>query len=258
MIFDLNGKLLCRSSILMSKRSRPTTFAAGTRFKPARKRQYGGARRGAIVPGVTRQAGYYGRYNRPNQTSEKKFFDGTRAIQVLTAAGIVLNPSLNIIVQGVTEQQRVGRKAVISQVNIRGEMFIASGANPNDNFNRVRLIVYCDKQTNGAAAVATDILETDDIDSFRNLENAGRFVILSDKTSNFNQSISGNGTIVDSSKVGRAWKFNSNINLPIQFSGATGAITEACCNNIGVIAWCGPFTTTAPSISYKWRLRYTD
>ncbi len=215
-------------------------------------RRYGGK-------GFTRNVGYYGRYN-ANPGRELKFFDGTRAIASATEAGVIYDDSLNHIVQGVAEQQRIGRKVTITKLSMRGLVKLPAQANGDDAFNRIRIIIYQDKQTNGATAAVTDLLDTADIDSFRNLENSGRFNFFYDKTITFMppnayfDSVAAQRRV---NEIGKNWRFNKDCNIPVIFNSTTGAITEMPTNNIGIMAICGTFATVAPQFQYKWRVRFT-
>ena len=64
---------------------------------------------------------------------------------------------------------------------MKGRHQIAS-TNSSAASNLVRIIVYLDRQCNGAAAGVTDLLESASYLSFRNLANQSRFKFLYDKT----------------------------------------------------------------------------
>ncbi len=100
----------------------------------------------------------------------------------------------------------------------------------------VRLIMYQDKQANGAVATALNILETDNYQSFRNLTETGRFTILMDNTVDLNpRAGGGNGTTSDWAGFTISGSFFKKCNIPLEFSAGTGAITELRSNNVGVL-----------------------
>ncbi len=210
------------------------------------------ARRGG--KGYTRTAGYYGRFM--GKSGENKFFDTLRGSQAANAAGTIIDPSLCLIPQGVTESTRVGRKCVIKSLHLKGELRLPNFA-AGDQCDLFRLIIYVDKQTNGAAATASDILEASvTLHSFRNLANSGRFRILLDKVYPMNsQAGEGNGTTFVFNEFLRSLNINKKLNLPLEFSCTTDAITELRSNNIGVLGVShGGYAT----ISYKARVRFSD
>lgn len=101
----------------------------------------------------------------------------------------------------------------------------------------VRVIMFLDKQANGATAAVTDILETASFLSFNNLANSGRFQTLLDKTVTLNyMTLASDGAgLVSSANKFTDFSFHKRCNIPIEFSATTGAITEIRSNNIGVL-----------------------
>ncbi len=211
--------------------------------------------RKAFVPGVDRVGGYYGRYSA--RGGELKFFDIDIDDAVVAASAVT--DSVNKIAQGVTEITRVGRKCTIKSIHWRYQITlpeIDAAADPALG-DTLRIILYVDKQCNGATIAATDLLETANFQSFRNLANSGRFNILCDKTHSINYTAmaSDNAGVVSQSAVNLNYVFNMKVNLPIEFNAATGAITEIRSNNIGVLlttanGLCGFFSAM--------RLRFSD
>lgn len=200
--------------------------------------------------GTTRLAGYYGRY--PPVGSENKFKDFDTAVTpVATTGDIVLN-SICTIAQGTNESERIGRKATITKVLWRYSVKLATTATIADSSDIVRVILYVDKQCNGAAAAVTDILDAAQFDSFLKLENSGRFRILMDKfhTVSAQAGIAGN--------IGEVIVFRTkfcDVNLPIEYSSTTGAIAEIRSNNIGILA----ISKSAHCVfDGKLRIRYSD
>lgn len=181
------------------------------------------------IPGYTRTVGAYGR-SLP-LSFEKKYFD-TSVISTGDATAGVIIPSLNLIAQGTTDQSRVGNKITIRNINIHAycnndDQLTAAYAGSN-----VRVIVYLDKQTNGAAAGVTDLLKTAAITSFRNMDQVDRFVILVDKIV-FNPVESANAAHTSNQR--HYWSVNKKCNIPVHFSSTTGGITEVRSNNIGIL-----------------------
>lgn len=227
-----------------------------------RKRKRGAPRVIRRQKGFARIGGYYGRYRplmgrRAQSLGELKFHDVALNDVVVASTGAV-TATINIIPQGVTEKQRVGRKCTIKAVHWKYTVTLPTTAGATvTNGDVLRMILYQDKQANGETAVNSDILEdaTDNL-SFYNLANESRFVILLDKTVSINpMAAAGDGAANDTPQVTKSLEFNKRCSIPLEFDAATGAITEIRSNNLGVLlisqnAVCG-FTS-------NFRLRYAD
>lgn len=185
----------------------------------------------APPPGVWRTGGFYGRFTGPQ--AEMKFHDKDVAIVGATAGA--LDTSLNLVAQGAGESERVGRKIVVRKFNCHWTCFLDPTATAGSTSDLLRVIFYVDKQANGAAATAAQILETGSsypYQAFRNLANVDRFQILKDFTVALNAMGSTGASATETQKQGR---FSLNCNIPIEFDGATGALTEIRSNNIGCL-----------------------
>ena len=204
--------------------------------------------------GFDRVGGFYGRYG--GRRSEQKFHD-LELNANLAGAGAVTD-SLNLIAQNVTESGRIGRKCTISNVSWRYSISlpeidaVATPASPDV----VRVIVFLDKQCNGATATVTDVLESANFQSFNNLANKSRFRTLMDRTHNINYlTLASDGAaVVSSANVREDFSWYKKCSIPLEFDGVTGAITELRSNNIGVLLISRDGLATLDS---KFRLRFT-
>ncbi len=189
-----------------------------------------------FTPGRDRIGGFYGRY--AGRGGELKFHDVDLDDAVVASAGTVA-PSINLIAQGVTESTRVGRKCTLTSIHWRYRITLPvrdAQATPQ-SLDSCRTIMYVDKQCNGAAAAVTDLLESADIHSFRNLSNSQRFMFLLDETTdvNYKTLASDNAGVVSQGAVAFEHQFNKRCNLPIEFNSTTGVIAEIRSNNVGVL-----------------------
>lgn len=162
---------------------------------------------------------------------EKKFIDGAIDATPSTTGTFSL---LSTIPQGADESERVGRKTIITDILLRGHILWGSttGAAPLTE-NRFRLMVVQDKQPNKAIFAVTDLLETADINSYRNLAQAKRFEVLFDRT--YTRSAvagHGDGTTNDFGTV--MFPFNINLKpcIDMEYSGADGAIDKQTVNSV--------------------------
>lgn len=237
---------------LKRKRNAFTSSAYAVSLKP--KPSYYKKRR--FTPGKDRVGGFYGRY--AGRDSELKFHDVDLDDAVITLGGQITE-TINIIPQGVTESQRIGRKCTIKQILWHYQLNLPEAdavANP-PNPDAVRVIMYLDKQANGAAAAVTDIIESADWQSFRNLANSSRFTILLDRMvqMNYDTMASDGAGLVSTSKVNWDLTFYKNCNIPLEFNSTTGAMSEIRSNNLGVLLL---GQNGVAGFGSKIRLRYSD
>ncbi len=208
------------------------------------------------MPGFTRTTGFYGRY--APGTGELKFHDVAVDDAVVPTAGAILD-SINLIPQGVTEKTRVGRKCVIRSINWRFNYSLPAQADQADigTGETIRIIMFLDKQCNGATATVLGILETADYQSFNNLANKGRFRTLMDRTYPLNRinSVTDGASTSSSALLTYCDTFFKKVNIPIEFDNTTGAITEIRSNNVGVL-----FITQAGVAGFNSnvRVRFSD
>ncbi len=103
-------------------------------------------------------------------------------------------------------------------------------------------MLYWDKQCNGAAASVTDILESNNYNSFRNLANNKRFKILYSKIYAWNATcIAASVATPDNAArmVIKDYQVNiaKKVFIPVEYDSTTGTITEIKSNNIGFVLW---------------------
>lgn len=122
-------------------------------------------------------------YNKPN-LNELKYADIALNDDNFNVIGTWSPQLLNGLTQGSAQQQRIGNKIAMKSVRIRGQI-----VNLTTNVQTyARIIVFYDKQTNGALCANSDLLQTTTTTpantttafSELNLNNVERFVILRD------------------------------------------------------------------------------
>lgn len=183
---------------------------------------------------------------------ELKFFDTAQASVTPGTGGLIMQDSLNHVPTGAGEEQRVGRKIWISHVQAR--FVYSTGSSVADT---MRLIIYLDKQANGAAATVTDILEGASSGSYYNLSNVpSRFKILCDKhLTCHTYGFAGDGTSNVAASTAKWLKLYLPVKAEVVFDSTTGAMSEICCKNLGVLAIS---TNGQILIGGDYRIRYTD
>ncbi len=191
---------------------------------------------------------------------EIKFHDLDVDDAVIATGGTIAEDSLITIPEGLGESERIGRKLTVVSLHMNWDILLPFTASQTQTSDAVRIIVYLDKQTNGAQPAILDLLEVADWQSFRNISNSGRFQFLMDRMVSVNASAgSGRGT-TDTLAFGeqeKHFRWNKKVNIPIIYddSVSTGAITSVCCNNIGILTISkGGFAAFGSRI----RVRYSD
>ncbi len=191
--------------------------------------------------------------------TELKFHDIDVDDTTISATGEILNSgTVNIIAQGTTESQRIGRKCTIRSINWRFDIVRNENAG-NWDCDVVRVMMYLDKQCNGATATVAGILESTDYQSFNNLANKGRFRTLYDRKFVLKPpAAAGDGTtdLFNDDLVYE--EFFKQVNIPLEYdnSATTGALTTIRSNNIGVLLISKGGTAT--TFNSKLRLRFSD
>lgn len=177
------------------------------------------------------QAGFFGRF--PPKGREYKFFDTTNSFQFDITGEVPATGQLILIPQGTTESTRIGGQCCIKSIQIKGNMtFVPGGDTVGSNTAYMWLVL--DKQCNGAAAAFTDVLTSaNPHQALINLNNSDRFVILKKWVWNF---VSQAGVQAAFSGQLKPMDFYKKVNIPIEYSSTTGAITEIRSNNIFLLA----------------------
>lgn len=195
--------------------------------------------------GHTRRTGMYsGKYMASGVQQELKFLDKTHpSADPIPAAGQII-PSILLIPQGDGHDQRIGRKVFLNKIHqsINITLKNVPATQPDGQVSDVvRVIMYMDTQTNGAAATVAMILATATYDAWRNLNNSERFKILYDKTIVLNRAavVGAAAGAYDAIEISRSIQIHKNLNnMPITYDpvvGVEGTIDEMKQNNIGLL-----------------------
>lgn len=251
-----------------SKKIRAAT--AKSNMLVAKKRSY--VRRAPTL-GYTRITGNFGRFQPSSISGEKKFLDIVDAVASVPAAGLILptnaatctpavamvGGSFNQIAQGDQEYQRVGKEVVVTSVMVRGQVILPGG---NTTYSdTVRFLIVQDTQCNGAVATVNNVLgftgSTPSINSFNNIENSRRFLILSDTRYDVTAFTSNGATIANNRTVD--FEIYKKCNIPIVFdtTATSGSLATVRSNNIfGIVI--DSSAVDDMTCRYTMRLRYQD
>lgn len=187
-------------------------------------------------------------------TAELKYFDQSQNMTALKpTVGDFGSSFVGSCDRGTDPDQRVGRKIAVRSMQVR--LTCTPGYTAALIASDVRIIIFYDKQTNGADPVATDILVADGINSMRNLANEARFVILHDQLHTFQNH---DGTHISNDLIVIYKKFTKP--LIVEYKANAGGIADVATGNINILAYADADTsgtTNTHLVGYS-RIRYTD
>lgn len=252
-----------------------------SRFKKPRwyQMQPRGTKRGFfITDGERRRAAIRGarrlrrrRYAYPSIKQEPKFYDTSLASTSITYdpgfASLEMDPSITSMIStpavGDSEQNRDGKKIVITQVEIKGS--VVKGVQYNnqsgiDDFGQVWVALVLDTQTNNLQMNSEDCFKsiggaTVAMQPFRNLLFGNRFRILKMKRFTFNSGFwSGAAPNISQEGQGRLFTIFKKLRLPVNFNAGTSAsVSNVLDNSLHVIAWASDANYV---LGYSARIRF--
>jgi len=198
--------------------------------------------------------------------SDRKFKDVSMPAAAVAATPTVHGQGYTVITQGAGNSQRVGRRCCVKTIQVRSTITFAPGTDAHAGA-LVHFWMVQDTQSNGAVAAFGDIFSRYDGGAIaagdagrvmRNLEYVERFKILKHWVFRF-QPTATNIAGTEHNTTYQAFEDFLNVNIPLDYSGATGAIGELRKNNIvlygGVV---GLGATSNVTTQGTIRLRYAD
>lgn len=204
--------------------------------------------------GRVRREGFYGRFRKGS--GELKFKDATLISTAIANTGTILYDSINKIAEGTGPDERIGRKCNMRMVQLRMRLVLVGDDTAAETWDNVRLIVYQDRQCNGAAATVGTILESTDYWAFRNLEYSLRYRTLFDKSYSLRaQAGAYTGAAAAFSNDTKHINIFRKVWIPLEFSGANGDLADIRSNNVGVMAIS---TNQRTSIQGTVRIRFME
>lgn len=189
---------------------------------------------------------------------ERKYLDYTNTLQTLTDTGTPL--LLNGCIEGLDSlNQRIGRKITVKRVAVTLTAGVqvadlTAGTGYQNDADTIRAVIIFDKQTNGAAASWSSLMNASGLYSApyaqRNISTLDRYMMLADKT--FEVCSSGPNSIV--------WKFDVPCNLETRFTTTNnGDVTDIITGSIYLIVVDSNNTANLPgTFSMLSRVEFTD
>jgi hypothetical protein len=181
----------------------------------------------------------------PAPKQEAKFIDTTVTMPGTGVTTGVLT-LVNSTVQGTSSIARVGNRIHMKSMLLRLNLAVVS---PTSASTRIRCLVVYDKESNGAAPAATDILQADTNCAPNNLYRPGRFITLIDEYLEPQ-----NGTA-----VGYFLNRYVKLGLPVLYnSGNAGTIADFSAGSVYVLINSNGMAYTSIGGNTYSRIRFTD
>lgn len=186
---------------------------------------------------------------------ELKIFDTTNQFNIDTTGEVPVTGQQCLVPQGTDEDERIGNKIVIKSIQMRGTMVYSPGAGANAcDVSHMYLVL--DTQANGAVATVTDVFNSNILSAaMRNHDNQKRFKILKHFEHTWNATAGVTGAY---NQMAQPYTFYTRCNIPINYSGATGAITEIRKNNLFLLAGTAGQSDDLIAVLGLCRIAYTD
>lgn len=203
--------------------------------------------------GYAQLSGAYGRFT--GHDAELKFIDvPASAVSVTSTAAIQAAGSLCLMIQDATSSGRIGRQIRVKSLQFRGRIATIPSTTvaPSCNFF---LYVLLDTQCNGLITTPTTVFTGANLSTaLVELANSQRFKILKKVVVPLNPSA---GVSTAYAPVQRPINFYLKMDTPIDYNGATAALTEIRSNSLTYI-----YGTDNASFNCQldgtFRLRYSD
>lgn len=211
--------------------------------------------RSPALRGFARTGGVFGRFQ-PSGV-ESKYVDSNLTVNTVPATTAAFGwGSINSIPVGDGPSARIGRQITVTSIQMQYTLDIH---HTETNVIYLRVMVCLDKQCNGVAATATDVMAANHLFSYRNLDNSERFVVLHDKTLRYSpSSLTAAGSLRYSGPSIQYVFRKCNIPIVYDNTAATGAIATIRSNNLFVVCWLSGHQTALNDFKAIGRLRYRD
>lgn len=187
-------------------------------------------------------------------SSQRSWFDTDLSFSFDATGEVPATGQLCLIPQGNGPTVRNGARAQIKSIQLRAVVVLAPGAGAGSD--GYELYVVHDKQANGAAAGVSDVFTGSNLSTaMLNLNNSHRFRVLKHWHIDFNASAGVVGALAP--QVHQLDSFD-RLDIPVTWSGATGALTEITSSNIFLMAGSSGLSDDVATLTGTARLRFDD
>lgn len=174
-----------------------------------------------------RTGGFYG----PKLNArELKVIDTAAATYQCDTGGTIA--LISGVTTGTDFTNRIGRKIIIKSIQLRG-LVLPEDDETSNTIARVMLVH--DLQTNAALPNITDVLDTNNANSFMNLSNRDRFRVLMDKIMPMGRVSTGVGVVFSNGKNTYIVNKYKKVRIEEIFSGTTNAIGSIASGSVYIL-----------------------
>jgi len=221
------------------------------------KAGYGTISAAAMASNVNKKVAVLQKQVRRIQRAEElKSLDTTLSFNFDATGEIPATGQLCLIPQGSADAERIGRNALVKSLQIRANVGFVPGAAATAS-STAHMFIVLDRQTNQAACTVLDIFSATNVGiGMRDRANDKRFKILKHWYHTFTPTAGVSGAY---NNVQYAMEiYLGKLNIPMSFTGATGAIGEITTNNIFLVAGTEGASDDTISLSGIARVTFTD
>lgn len=247
----------------------PKRKRANTASKSRKRQKTGAIYKGASTRYVARTAGV-------RAITETKYFDSEKAstavpVSTTTWASTEMDPTtanaLFTPSAGNAYDQREGRKVYVKAMKIRGILNVAAQADQStvEGAAIVRVVLFIDKQTNGAQANGEDVIGSGTnilpVQMWQNPASFGRFRVLKDKTWIMqNPNVTYDGTNVEQLGIATQFKMTVKFRKPllVNYNNTNGGTVADIVDNSFHILAVTNSAGLAVTLSYKCRTVFCE
>ncbi len=171
-------------------------------------------------------------------------------------------------VQGNGIAQRIGQKAQIHKIKVKGSVQVPQQTNQTTSkaAAAVRIILFQDMQTNATQAQGEELMAdagtaAKNINSFQNFNNFGRFRVWKDKMLVLEDpNMAFDGTNIEVNGLIKKFKFNLNFSrdpIPVRFNATSGGtIADIVDNSFHMLAITNNASGLVPNLTYNCRVAF--
>lgn len=173
--------------------------------------------------------------------SEYKYIDSGTVNLTFNNTGTV--SYLTDVAQGLGDEDRIGNTILLKDIYFRYEIAM----NATASATTIRVILFCDKETDGVSPTVGQVLETVNYLAPLNQDSSKRFVVLKDIT--MSMSIYNNRI--------KAGKFYKILNIHTRYDGTGATVADARQNQFFLLTISNE-VSAVPTINYNCRIKFYD
>lgn len=190
----------------------------------------------------------------PSSRGELKYLDFTIGNGAYAISGAGTLQCINLCIQGADAINRIGRQIRIKSIYYRNNVYSSPTMTST---GQIRTMIVLDKEPNGVAMTAVQLLVSDQLGSLNLLDNRSRFKVIHDRV----QTIAGiaSTTSQGGTPTSVHEEYYKKCDILVQYNGVNGGtIADIATNSLWFITYENGLATVPPSNLTRVRIRFTD